>query len=381
MQIEGLAVCLFGLESCVSHELKDMNITPTVVTDGRVYFIADERDIVRANLKLRTAERVYVRMASFKAETFEELYQGVKSIPLDKYLPKDAAFPISKATSLKSTLHSLPSIQSISKKAMIDKMKIIYGEDTIFKETGVKYPIHVFLYKNTADILLDTSGESLHKRGYRAKSSIAPIRETLAAAMVMLSPWKRGRILIDPMCGSGTVVIEAALIGANIAPGINRNFIGEQFDFLPKKIWVEERKAALETEISDPFTIYGSDIDKSVLKIAQTNAGYAGVSDFIKFENKDISSIRSDEEYGFLITNPPYGKRIGDKQKIEEIYSKIKKCTYRLKNWSYFVITDYAEIEKTLGKKASKKRKLYNGMIKTNYYSFLGKKPENIKGD
>ncbi len=381
MQIEGLAVCLFGLESCVSHELKDMNITPTVVTDGRVYFIADERDIVRANLKLRTAERVYVRMASFKAETFEELYQGVKSIPLDKYLPKDAAFPISKATSLKSTLHSLPSIQSISKKAMIDKMKIIYGEDTIFKETGVKYPIHVFLYKNTADILLDTSGESLHKRGYRAKSSIAPIRETLAAAMVMLSPWKRGRILIDPMCGSGTVVIEAALIGANIAPGINRNFIGEQFDFLPKKIWVEERKAALETEISDPFTIYGSDIDKSVLKIAQTNAGYAGVSDFIKFENKDISSIRSDEEYGFLITNPPYGKRIGDKQKIEEIYSKIKKCTYRLKNWSYFIITDYAEIEKTLGKKASKKRKLYNGMIKTNYYSFLGKKPENIKGD
>lgn len=381
MQIEGLAVCLFGLEACVSHELKDMNITPTVVTDGRVYFIADERDIVRANLKLRTAERVYVRMASFKAETFEELYQGVKSIPLDKYLPKDAAFPISKATSLKSTLHSLPSIQSISKKAMIDKMKIIYGEDTIFKETGVKYPIHVFLYKNTADILLDTSGESLHKRGYRAKSSIAPIRETLAAAMVMLSPWKRGRILIDPMCGSGTVVIEAALIGANIAPGINRNFIGEQFDFLPKKIWVEERKAALETEISDPFTIYGSDIDKSVLKIAQTNAGYAGVSDFIKFENKDISSIRSDEEYGFLITNPPYGKRIGDKQKIEEIYSKIKKCTYRLKNWSYFIITDYAEIEKTLGKKASKKRKLYNGMIKTNYYSFLGKKPENIKGD
>ncbi|WP_462274155.1 THUMP domain-containing class I SAM-dependent RNA methyltransferase, partial [Filifactor alocis] len=284
--------------------------------------------------------------------------------------------PIAKAKSLKSKLFSIPDIQSVSKKAVVDRLRQVYPNIKKFEEKGEVYPIHIFLMKDVVEVTIDTTGPALHKRGYRERSGTAPLRETIAACMVMLTPWKKDRILLDPMCGSGTILIEAAMIGANIQPGVNRNFIGEKFHFLPKEDWMRARQDAIEGENMDvEMALYGSDIDEQVIELAKENAALAGVEEYITFSVQDMSEVRRPEEYGFLITNPPYGERIGEKEELEKTYCDLGKTISTLKNWSAFLITNYENTEKCIGKKATKKRKLYNGMLKTVYYQFPGPKP------
>ncbi len=375
-KMDCIAVCLFGLEATVSYELKNLGIEVTRVSDGRVRFKAQAYEVAKANLCLRTAERVLIHLGSYRAQSFEELYRGMSSLDFEQYLTKDCKFPVARVRSLKSALHSIPDIQSVAKKAIVDRMKSIHKDVRIFSETGVEYPIHLFLHKDMVEVTIDTTGMALHKRGYRELSGEAPIRETLAAFMVMLTPWNKDRVLLDPMCGSGTIAIEAAMIGANIRPGVNRNFIGEEFAFLPKEEWVRARKEAIEGERSDvQLSIYASDIDPEMIKLAKENADLAGVSDLIQFEVKDIKDVSLEEEYGFMITNPPYGLRIGDEKNLQSYYRELGRLSKRLKNWSYYVITTYSDIEVYFDKKADKKRNLYNGKQKTVYYQFLGERP------
>lgn len=375
-KINCIAVCLFGMEATVSYELKNLGIEIGTVSDGRVGFLATPFEIAKANIFLRTAERVLIHIGSFQAKTFEELYQGMKKLPFEDFLNETCKFPVAKAKSLKSALFSIPDIQAVSKKAIVDRMKMVYPKVKLFSETGETYPIYLFLYKDVVEVTIDTTGLALHKRGYREKSGKAPIRETMAAFMVMLTPWKKDRILLDPMCGSGTILIEAAMIGANIQPGVNRNFVGENFHFIPKQLWAKARQEAIEGERNEEeFVIYGSDINPEMIALAKENAQLAGVEEHISFEVADIKDIRRKEEYGFLITNPPYGERIGELKELEFLYKGLGRAFQKLKNWSFYVITSYEEIEKCVGKKAQKKRKLYNGMIKTTYYQFPGPKP------
>ena len=375
-KISCIAVCLFGMESSVSYELKMMGIELGKVRDGRVGFYATAYEIAKANIFLRTAERVLIHVGSFKAQTFEELYQGIKKLPFENYLSVECQFPIAKAKSLKSKLFSIPDIQSVSKKAVVDRLRQAYPNIKKFEEKGEVYPIHIFLMKDDVEVTIDTTGPALHKRGYRERSGTAPLRETIAACMVMLTPWKKDRILLDPMCGSGTILIEAAMIGANIQPGVNRNFIGEKFHFLPKEDWMRARQDAIEGENMDvEMALYGSDIDEQVIELAKENAALAGVEEYITFSVQDMSEVRRSEEYGFLITNPPYGERIGEKEELEKTYCDLGKTISTLKNWSAFLITNYENTEKCIGKKATKKRKLYNGLLKTVYYQFPGTKP------
>ncbi|MDO4793026.1 MAG: class I SAM-dependent RNA methyltransferase [Filifactor alocis] len=371
-----IAVCLFGLEATVSYELKNLGLEVTKVSDGRVHFKAEPYEVAKANLCLRTAERVLIHLGSYRAQTFEELYRGMLSLDFERYLTKDCKFPVARVRSLKSALHSIPDIQSVSKKAIVERLKSVYKGVHTFSETGVEYPIHLFLHKDVVEVTIDTTGMALHKRGYRERSGEAPIRETLAAFMVMLTPWNKDRVLLDPMCGSGTIAIEAAMIGANIQPGVNRNFIGEEFEFLPKEEWVRARKEAVEGERSDvQLWVYASDIDPEMIKLAKENADLAGVADLIHFEVKDIKDLNLEQEYGFMITNPPYGLRIGDEKNLRSYYRELGRLSKRLKNWSYYVITTYSDIESHFEKKADKKRNLYNGKQKTVYYQFLGERP------
>lgn len=374
MNYEMIAPCLFGMESTVSYELKNMGIKVTKVSDGRVTFEGDARDIARANIGLRTAERVLIKVGEFRATTFDQLYKGIGKLPFEKYIGKDDAFPIAKAKSLNSKLFSIPDIQSIAKKAVVDRLQQKLKTHHL-SEKGIQYPINIFLFKDMAEVTIDTTGPALHKRGYREHSGTAPIRETLAAFMVMATPWQPGRLMVDPMCGSGTLLIEAALIGANIMPGINRNFTGENFAFLPKKVWQEERKQALSGEREVDFQLRGYDIDPSVIDLAKENADLAGVGHLIDFEVKDLRDFETEEEYGFLITNPPYGERLGTNETMEEIYSIAKAVFAKLTHWSFYIITTHEALDKELNIPFQKKRKLYNGMLKSYYYQYLGPKP------
>lgn len=375
-KIDCIAVCLFGLEATVSFELKNMGIEVTSVSDGRIHFLATAYEIAKANIRLRTAERVLIHVGSFQAKSFEELYRGMRSLRFQDYLTEECKFPIAKAKSLKSALHSIPDIQSVAKKAVVDTMRQAYPKVRVFEEKGTEYPITLFLHKDKVEVTIDTTGDALHKRGYRALSGEAPIRETLAAFMVMLTPWNKDRILMDPMCGSGTIAIEAAMIGANIQPGINRNFIGEAFHFLPKSEWMRARQEALEEERNDvKLSIYASDIDADMVKLAMENAELAGVADKIRFFTADVKDVRIKGDYGFLISNPPYGIRMGEDKDLDGLYRAIGKQLKYLKNWSAYLITSYEGIEKSFSRKADKKRNLYNGMQKAVYYQFLGEKP------
>lgn len=361
-------------------EILDLGYEVSQVEDGRVTFIGDAEAICRANIFLRTTERVLLKVGSFHAETFEDLFQGTRAIPWEEYLPKDAKFWVAKASSIKSKLFSPSDIQSIMKKAMVERMKKAYGIDW-FPENGASFPLRVFLHKDTVTVALDTTGESLHKRGYRTLTSKAPITETLAAALIMLTPWKSDRILVDPFCGSGTFPIEAAMIAANMAPGMNRSFLSESWtNLIPKKCWYDAIDEATEmVDDTVKVDIQGYDIDGEVIKAARENAERAGVDHMIHFQERPVAQLSHPKKYGFIITNPPYGERIEEKKNLPALYKTIGERFKVLDSWSMYLITAYEDAERYIGRKADKNRKIYNGMMKTYYYQFMGPKPPRRK--
>lgn len=377
---ELIAPCHFGMEAVLKREITDLGYDITLVEDGRVTFIGDEETICRANIFLRTAERVLLKVGSFHAESFEELFQNTRSIPWEEYIPQDGKFWVAKASSIKSKLFSPSDIQSIMKKAMVERLKKAYGLEW-FPESGNSYPLRVFLYKDEVTVGIDTSGDSLHKRGYRTLTSKAPITETLAAALIMMTPWNRERILVDPFCGSGTFPIEAAMIAANMAPGMNRSFLAEDWkNIIPRKFWYEamdEASDLLETEVE--VDIQGYDIDGDIVKAARANAESAGVDHMIHFQQRPLSALSHPKKYGFIITNPPYGERIEEKENLPALYKEIGERYRALDSWSLYMITAYEDAERYVGRKADKNRKIYNGMMKTYFYQFMGPKPPKRK--
>ena len=368
--------CHFGMEAITKREIYDLGYEITRVEDGRITFEGDAEAICRANVFLRSAERVLLLVGRFKATTFDELFEGIKALPWEEYLPKDAKFWVKKASSIKSKLFSPSDIQSIGKKAIVERLKSVYHTQW-FEEDGASYPIRIFLLKDEVMVALDTSGDSLHKRGYRLQTSKAPITETLAAALIMLTPWKKDRILVDPFCGSGTFPIEAAMIAANIAPGMNREFTAKSWtNFIPEELWddtVEEAREMVNTDIQ--VDIQGYDIDGEVVKAARENAKRAGVDHLIHFQQRAVADLRHPKKYGFIITNPPYGERIEEKANLPELYKQIGESYAKLDAWSMYMITSYEDTERYVGRKADKNRKIYNGMIKTYFYQFMGPRP------
>ena len=371
-----LVPCHFGLEAVLKREIYDLGYEITKVEDGRVTFEGDEEAICRANIFLRTAERVMIQVGRFKATTFEELFQGIKNLPWEEYIPEDGKFWVKKASSINSKLFSPSDIQSIAKKAMVERMKQKYHKEW-FKEDGAAYPVRIFLLKDEVTVALDTSGDSLHKRGYRTMTSKAPLTETLAASLIMLTPWRKDRILVDPFCGSGTFPIEAAMIAANVAPGMNRDFTAEEWtNLIDRKLWyecVKEAEDMIDTTVK--VDIQGYDIDGDVIKAARENAKRAGVEHMFHFQQRAVADLSHPKKYGFIITNPPYGERLEDKADLPELYTQIGQAYQRLDSWSMFLITSYTDTEKYIGRKADKNRKIYNGMLKTYFYQFLGPKP------
>ena len=371
-----MSPCFFGVEKMLAREIKNLGFEIIKTEDGRVTYKTDEYGIARANMWLRCAERVHLKIAEFEAKSFDELFEGTKRINWAKYIPYGAQFPIAKASSIKSKLHSTPHIQSIVKKAIVESLKKSYLEDGLLKEDKEKYPIYVFIHKDKVVLSIDTTGDALHKRGYREKANKAPIRETLAAAIMYLTPWRPGRTLVDPMCGSGTLLIEAAMMGINMAPGLNREFISEKWRTMDKKIWWDIRKEAYDKiDESTQFKIYGYDIDEEAINIARENAELAGVEDYIEFNVANAVDFKSEEEYGFIITNPPYGERLEDADSVKMLYKELGYTFRKLKNWSYYLITSFEDFEKEFGKDAERKRKQYNGMLKTNLYQYPGPRP------
>ncbi len=368
--------CHFGLEAVTKREIYDLGYEIIHVEDGRITFEGDAEAICRTNVFLRTAERVLLQVGRFKATTFDELFEGIKALPWEEYIPENGKFWVKKASSIKSKLFSPSDIQSIVKKAMVERLKKVYHTEW-FKEDGAAYPIRIFLLKDEVMVALDTSGDSLHKRGYRLQTSKAPITETLAAALIMLTPWRKDRILVDPFCGSGTFPIEAAMMAANIAPGMNREFTSEGWtNIIPKQLWydtIQEAEDMVEKDIT--VDIQGYDIDGEVVKAARENAKRAGVDHLIHFQQRDVAKLSHPKKYGFLITNPPYGERLEEKEDLPALYMTIGDVYKNLDSWSMYMITSYEDTERYVGRKADKNRKIYNGMIKTYFYQFMGPKP------
>ncbi|EGT3899358.1 class I SAM-dependent RNA methyltransferase [Clostridioides difficile] len=371
-----ISPCFFGMEKMLAREITNLGYEIIKTEDGRITYKTDEFGIAKSNMWLRCAERVHLKIAEFEAKSFDELFENTKRINWSRYIPYGAQFPISKASSIKSKLYSTPDVQAIVKKAIVESLKKSYLEDGLLKEDKEKYPIFVFIHKDKVTISIDTTGDALHKRGYREKANKAPIRETLAAGLIYLTPWKAGRVLVDPMCGSGTILIEAAMIGINMAPGLNREFISEKWRTLDKKIWWDVRKDAFnKIDNESKFKIYGYDIDEESIDIARENAEIAGVDEYIEFNVGDATQFKSEDEFGFIITNPPYGERLEDKDSVKQLYKELGYAFRKLKNWSYYLITSYEDFEYEFGQKADKKRKLYNGMLKTNFFQYPGPKP------
>ena len=373
---EYILPCHFGLEAVLKREITDLGYEIANVDNGKVSFTGDASACARANMFLRTTERVLIKVASFKAETFDELFESTKAISWEDFIPKDGKFWVAKANSVNSKLYRPSDIQSIIKKAIVERMKSIYKVDW-FEESASSYPLRVTIMKDEVTISLDTSGESLHRRGYRKLASKAPITETLAAALIMLTPWHKDRILVDPFCGSGTIPIEAALIGARIAPGIQRSFLAETWgNMFPKDIWEKVREEANSLKLKDvEMNIQGYDIDDEIIKAARQNARLAGVDHIIHFQQKDVSELSSSKKYGFIITNPPYGERIEEQKNLPNLYKEIGKVFGALDSWSYYIISGYDDAEKHIGRKANKNRKIYNGMLKTYFYQYMGPRP------
>lgn len=371
-----IAPCHFGVEAVLKKEIYDLGYEIESVEDGKVTFIGDAEAVCRANIFLRTAGRILIRVGKFRAETFEELFQGTKEIPWEEYIPPNGRFWVAKATSIKSKLFSSSDIQSIMKKAMVERMKQKFHTEW-FAEDGESYPVRVFLYKDEVVVGLDTTGESLHKRGYRKLTSKAPIAENLASALISLTPWHKDRILVDPFCGSGTIPIEAAMKAANIAPGMNREFTAHKWEnIIDRKLWyeaIDEANDLMDSSIETDIQAF--DIDGKIVKAARENAKLAGVDHLIHFQERPVSRLNHPQKYGFIITNPPYGERLEDRATLPPIYKEIGNAMKRLDTWSVYLITSYDETEKYIGRKADKNRKIYNGMMKTYYYQFLGPKP------
>lgn len=373
MKYDLIAPAAFGLEAVTARELNRLGFEDTRTEDGRVYFSGDENAVAKANLWLRTAARVQICLARFPAVTFEELFQGVKAIPWGDILPEDARFPVD-GRSVKSTLFSISDCQAITKKAIVEKMKQTYPRE-YFEETGDLYRLEVSLLKDMATITLDTSGAGLHKRGYRKMAGEAPLKETTAAALIDLTYWKPGRILVDPMCGTGTIPIEAAMISENRAPGLTREFSAERWgSFAPAFARAREEARDLIRPCSE-ITVFGRDIDAKAVDVSQTCARLAGVEKAVRFERADVRTFTSRESYGFLLTNPPYGERLGQEEEVQALYRDMGKVFRSLDTWSYYVITAHPEFERLFGKRADKRRKLFNGRLPCQYYQYLGPKP------
>ena len=379
-KIELIAPCHFGLESVLKREITDLGYEIAQVEDGRVTFYGDSMAVCRANIFLRTAKRILWKVGSFQAGTYEELFEGTRNIPWENYIPENGKFWVTKASSVNSKLYSLSDIQSIMKKAMVERLKSTYHIEW-FREDGDSYPIRVFLMKDRATVGIDTSGLPLHMRGYRKLHNKAPITETLAAALILLTPWRKDRILVDPFCGSGTFPIEAALIAAGIAPGLYREFTAEQWDnLIPKRQWyeaVEQANAQIDSTVETD--IQGYDIDGEVIKTARRNAQKAGVDHLLHLQQRAVKDLHHPKKYGFIITNPPYGERLADRDSLPQLYREFGESFSRLDSWSAYMITSYKDAERYFGRKADKNRKVYNGMIKAYYYQFLGPKPPKQK--
>ena len=374
-KIDLIATTTFGLEAITKRELISLGFEDLNVRDGRIDFKGNLKDIPLTNIWLRTAERVLIKLGEFKALSFDELFEKTKSLPWEDWIPEDGNFII-EGKSVKSKLYSISDSQRIVEKAIVEKLKTKYNRQW-FDKTGATYKIQVSLLKDIATLTIDTSGEGLHKRGYRDRAGDAPIKETLAAAMVLLSYWNKNRPLYDPFCGSGTIPIEAAMIGKNIAPGLDRSFVSEEFPNINKDYWTEERKKAFQSIDNDiTLNIMGSDIDKRSLLRSRDNAANLGLEDDITFFMKDMRDVDINDDYGVVITNPPYGERIGDKKEIEELYIDLGEKLRALDTWSIYVITANENFEKLYGTRADRKRKLYNGRIKVDYYQFYGPKPK-----
>lgn len=377
-KVKLIATSTFGLEAVVKREVENLGYENITVENGKVTFESDINGIPKANLWLRTADRVLLKIGEFKALTFEELFEKTKALPWDTWITEDGEFTVT-GKSVKSQLFSISDCQAIVKKAVVEKLKERYNKDW-FEETGPKFTIQVSLLKDIATLTIDTSGEGLHKRGYRETALEAPLKETLAAAMIQLSFWDKDRILMDPFCGSGTIPIEAAMIGKNIAPGLNRNFVSEEWPGIGKEIWKEERVKALKAiDQQTNLNILASDIDSEAIKVAENNAFEAGVDDCIKFKRIDVANIKANEKYGVIICNPPYGERLGEREDIKELYRNIGWKFRKLDTWSKYILTSFEDFEKSYKKKADKKRKLYNGRIKVNYYQYYGPRPPKDK--
>lgn len=373
-RIQLIATATFGIEAVVGRELKWLGYEDQLVENGRVTFSGDETAICRTNLWLRTADRVLLKMGEFKALTFDELFEGTKALPWEKWLPVDAEFPV-EGKSVSSKLSSVPDCQAIVKKAVVERLKRVYKKEW-FEETGPRYRIEVALLKDMATLTVDTSGAGLHKRGYRKLVSAAPLKETLASAMILISRWNKERVLLDPMCGSGTIPIEAAMIGRNMAPGLNREFDAEKWASIPKKLWENAREEALS--LAQPLRelrISGSDIDDGVMSLARYHARQAGVEEAIHLQRLPVSDISSRYKYGFIICNPPYGERLNEIQEVERLYREMGDTFRRLDTWSYYILASHPEFEKSFGRKADRKRKLYNGRILCNYFQYYGPPP------
>ena len=373
---ELIAPCHFGLESVLKKEIYDIGYEPSRVEDGKVTFVGDAEAIARGNINLRTTERLLVKAGEFTALTWDELYEKTRAIEWERFIPQDGRFWVTKANSIKSRLFSPSDIQSIMKKAIVDRLRSVYHVQW-FKESGSSYPLRVTINKDVVTVGIDTSGESLHKRGYRTMTAKAPISETLAAALIMLTPWHADRVLVDPFCGSGTFPIEAAMIAANIAPGMNREFLAQTWDNLTdKSVWYDAFDEARDmVDMSVDTDIQGYDIDGEVVAAARINARQAGVESLLHLQQRDVAKLSHPKKYGFIICNPPYGERLSDRQELPELYSTLGRRYAALDAWSMYVITSYEDAEQYIGRRADKNRKIYNGMIKTYFYQFMGPKP------
>lgn len=378
---ELIAPCHFGMEAVLKKEIVDLGYDVSEVADGRITFLGDEEALCRANVFLRTAERVLIKVGRFTAESYEELFQGTRALPWEELIPRDGRFWVTKAASVKSKLFSPSDIQRIMKKAMVERMKERYGLEH-FPETGAPFPVRVFLLKDEVTVGLDTTGESLHKRGYRRLTAKAPIAENLAAALILLTPWHGDRVLVDPFCGSGTIPIEAAMMAANMAPGMNREFTAENWPHVAeKKVWYDTLDEARElVDLSVETDIQGYDMDDAMVTIARENAKLAGVEKLIHFQRREVAQLSHPKKYGFIITNPPYGERLEDKDALPALYRTIGERFRCLDDWSMYLITAYEKAEQDIGRRADKNRKIYNGMMKTYYYQFMGPKPPRRGG-
>ncbi|MDM5211946.1 class I SAM-dependent RNA methyltransferase [Peribacillus sp. NJ4] len=373
-QFDIIATSAMGLESIVAKEVRDLGYD-CQVENGKITYKGDQSAIARSNLWLRSADRVKIKVAEFKAYSFDELFEKTKALNWEDYLSADVEFPVS-GKSVKSQLYSVPDCQAIVKKAIVDRLKSKYKQVSWFAETGPLFKIEVSILKDVVTLTMDTSGAGLHKRGYRTGQGEAPLKETLAAALIMLTNWKPDMPFIDPFCGSGTIPIEAALIGQNIAPGFNREFVSETWSWMDSKVWEEARVEAEDLADYDQYLdITGCDIDHRMVEISKANSFEAGLGDLVEFKQMQVRDISTRKEYGVIVGNPPYGERLGEKKAVEQMYREMGQAFKKLDTWSVYMITSNPDFEQHYGKPATKKRKLFNGFIRADLYQYWGKRP------